>query len=97
MNLYYDTYTAHKDKTESTGRALPNTGRGYFSGFSMPTNIMIGPWETSIDEMIADTKRGVYITRLHYVNPRRERQSSGSQDRPSSRAPIPFFPFKCQM
>ena len=69
MNLCYDTYTARKDKTESTGHALPNTGRGYFSGFPMPTNMVMGPGDASVDEMIADTKRGIYITRLHYVNP----------------------------
>ena len=69
MNLCYDTYTAHKDKTESTGHALPNTGRGYFSGFPMPTNMVMEPGDASVDEMIAETKRGVYITRLHYVNP----------------------------
>jgi predicted Zn-dependent protease len=31
--------------------------------------MVMEPGDASVDEMIADTKRGVYITRLHYVNP----------------------------
>ena len=69
MNLCYDTYTAHKDKTDSTGHALPNTGSAFFSGFPMPTNMIVEPGDASVEDMIADTKKGVYITRLHYVNP----------------------------
>ena len=67
-NLCYDTYTALKDKTESTGHALPRTGAAFFAGFPMPVNQVMEPGDSSVEEMIEETKKGVYITRLHYVN-----------------------------
>ena len=69
-NLCYDSYTAHKDDTESTGHALPKFVRGFFyRGYPLPVNQIVSPGDSSVDEMIEDTKKGVYITRLHYVNP----------------------------
>jgi len=69
-NLCYDNYTARKDGTESTGHALPKFIRGFFMrGMPLPTNQVIEPGDATVEEMIEDTKKGVYITRLHYVNP----------------------------
>lgn len=69
-NLCYDNYTAKKDGAESTGHALPKFVRGFFyRGFPLPVNQVVAPGDASLDEMIEDTKKGVYITRLHYVNP----------------------------
>jgi|GEM_PF-706303 PmbA protein len=69
-NLVYDNYTARKDDTESTGHSLPKFSVGFFyRGVPMPVNMIVGTGDTSVDEMIEDTKKGVYMTRLHYVNP----------------------------
>ncbi|MBN2334771.1 TldD/PmbA family protein [Candidatus Bathyarchaeota archaeon] len=69
-NLCYDNYTARKDKTESTGHALPKFSRGfYYRGVPLPVNQIVEPGDSTVDEMIEDTKKGVYISRLHYVNP----------------------------
>ncbi len=69
-SLCYDNYTALKDGVESTGHALPKFARGFFMrGFPMPVNQVVSPGDASVDEMIEDTRKGVYLTRLHYVNP----------------------------
>ena len=69
-NLCYNNYTARKDDTESTGHALPKYIRGFFMrGMPLPVNQIIEPGNATVEEMIEDTKKGVYITRLHYVNP----------------------------
>lgn len=74
-NLCYDSYTALKENRESTGHALPKVGRGFFSEMPMPMNEVISSGDASIDELIEDTKRGVLITRLHYVNPTKPDQA----------------------
>jgi predicted Zn-dependent protease len=69
-NLVYDNYTALKDDTESTGHCLPKYGIGFWArGIPIPTNMILEPSTSSVEEMIEDTKKGVYLTRLHYVNP----------------------------
>jgi len=69
-NLVYDNYTANKDDTESTGHSLPKFAVGFFyRGVPMPINMIVDTGDTSVEEMIEDTKKGVYLTRLHYVNP----------------------------
>lgn len=69
-NLVYDNYTARKEQMESTGHSLPKFALGFwYRGVPMPTNMIVDSGDTSVDEMIEDTKKGVYITRLHYVNP----------------------------
>jgi len=67
-NLCYDTYTALKEGRESTGHALPRFGRGFFGGMPMPMNQVISPGDASMDELIEETRKGVLVTRLHYVN-----------------------------
>jgi len=66
----YDTYTAHRDNTESTGngqrssfRSLPSVGS---------TNFMIEPGTMSLDELMSDIQYGFYITEvmgMHTANP----------------------------
>ncbi len=68
-NLCYDNYTALKDGTESTGHAMPKYGRGFYRGMPLPMNQYVEPGEATVEDMIEETERGVYITRLHYVNP----------------------------
>ncbi len=69
-NLVYDNYTARKDDTESTGHSLPKFALGFFyRGVPMPVNMIVSTGDSKVQEMIEDTKKGVYLTRLHYVNP----------------------------
>lgn len=69
-NLVYDNYTARKDDTESTGHSMPKFALGFFyRGVPMPVNMIVSTGDSKVEEMIEDTKKGVYLTRLHYVNP----------------------------
>lgn len=56
--LLYDSYTAHRENKQSTGHAP--RGRA--------ENLIVAPGSSSVDEMIASTKRGVLVTRFHYTN-----------------------------
>lgn len=58
----YDSYAAHKDGVISTGHASARMRGG------MPTNMVMAPGDSSLEEMIKKTKRGVYITRFHYTH-----------------------------
>jgi predicted Zn-dependent protease len=62
----YDRATAKKDERESTGHGLPPSARGFSP---LATNLFMVPGESSIDEMIRTTERGLYITRFHYTRP----------------------------
>ncbi len=63
-NLVYDTLTAQKDGVDSTGH------NAKFGGRSMPYpgHLLIKDGDSSIDEMIADTKKGILVTHFHYQN-----------------------------
>ncbi len=64
-SLLYDSYTAGKDDEKSTGH---NTKmRGASAPFAR--HLITNEGKFSIDEMIADTKRGILITHFHYTNP----------------------------
>lgn len=60
----YDRYTAHKAGVSSTGHALPPGARR--SG-PLATNLFMAPGQTGLDEMIASTSDGLYITRFWYT------------------------------
>ncbi len=64
--VVYDSYRAGKEEGKvSTGHALPApAGMGPF-----PLNTFFGPGDASVEEMIASTERGVYVTRFHYTRP----------------------------
>jgi PmbA protein len=69
-NICYDYYTALKDGAKTTGHAVPKLSRGFATrGAPMPQNQIVKPGKSKIDEMIEETKKGVYISRFHYVNP----------------------------
>jgi predicted Zn-dependent protease len=64
--VVYDSYRAGKeeDKT-STGHALPAP-----NAFGpLPLNTFFAPGEGSMEEMVASTKRGIYVTRFWYTRP----------------------------
>ena len=70
----HDRSTAAKAGVESTGHAVPP----YFPSFMQTIgpsglNLFMEPGETSLEEMISSTKKGLYITRFWYtrlVHPR---------------------------
>jgi PmbA protein len=67
----YDRYTARKEGRETTGHASP-PGMMFFSG-PLALHLFMAPGDSSIDEMIQDTEKGLYITRFWYtrvVHPR---------------------------
>ncbi len=58
----YDSFAAHKDGNKSTGHAMPR----YVGG--LPANMVMAAGSSSLDEMIKNTKKGIYITRFHYTH-----------------------------
>ncbi|MFQ5837453.1 MAG: TldD/PmbA family protein [Thermoplasmata archaeon] len=63
--VVYDSYTAGREGKKTTGHALlpPNP----IGPLAMNTFLETG--DSSEDEMVAETKRGIYVTRFHYTNP----------------------------
>ena len=57
--VVYDSYTAHKEGKKSTGHA------GRFG--PIPAHMFMKPGDATKDEMIKETKRGLLVTRFHYV------------------------------
>jgi len=67
----FDTYTAHKENKQSTGHATPlGFGLGPF-----PFNLFMAGRESTVDEMIQSTKRGLYITTFWYTRPMHPRDA----------------------
>lgn len=62
--VVYDSYTAKKEGKESTGHGTG--GAGTYG--PMPTNMFLQPGESSVEEMIASTQKGILVTRFHYTN-----------------------------
>ena len=64
--VVYDSYHAGKEEgVESTGHALPAPNT--YGPF--PLNTFFGPGEGALQDMIASTERGIYVTRFHYTRP----------------------------
>ena len=66
----YDLTTAHQAHTTSTGHALPPE---YYMYSPLATNLFMAPGDSSVNEMIRSTERGLYVTRFWYtrtVHPR---------------------------
>lgn len=64
--VVYDTGTAAKDGVKSTGHAT-KVGRAWLTG-PMPGNMFLATGDSTRDEMIASTKRGLLVTRFHYTH-----------------------------
>ncbi len=63
-NIAHDRKTACKAGTLSTGHALPQPN----PYGPMPLNIVLKGGDSSIEEMIRSTNRGILVTRFHYTN-----------------------------
>ncbi|MEA4882675.1 MAG: TldD/PmbA family protein [Clostridia bacterium] len=63
--VVFDRAIAARAHTKSTGHAVPGGEEkgGYPIHLAMATGI------SSVEEMVAETERGVYVTRFNYVNP----------------------------
>ena len=63
----YDRYTAKKEGRESTGHATPPTMR-FVSG-PLAMNLFMAAGDSSAEEMIRSTAKGLYVTRFWYTRP----------------------------
>jgi predicted Zn-dependent protease len=63
-NLVYDTLTADKDEVKTTGHNAKFRGRS----IPVPTNLLMKEGDSSLDEMITETKNGLLVTHFHYQN-----------------------------
>ncbi|MGB8658117.1 MAG: TldD/PmbA family protein [Candidatus Zixiibacteriota bacterium] len=77
--VVYNSYYAKKAGVESTGHALPpnNTFGPY------PKNMVMLPGNSSLDEMIASTEKGILITHfwyINYMNPMRTQVTGTTRD-----------------
>jgi PmbA protein len=63
QGVVYDSYRAGKEEKRSTGHAMlaPNP----FG--PIPLNIFFAAGQATLEEMIASTERGLYVTRFHYT------------------------------
>lgn len=62
--IVYSLITAKRDKTQSTGHALPP---GEEIG-AAPINVFLAPGKSTMEEMVRSIKRGLVVTRFHYIN-----------------------------
>jgi len=69
-SICYDSFTAGKEKgKKSTGHLLPPIGQFYPYPRPLPINQIVDAGDASIEEMISETKYGIFVTRFHYTNP----------------------------
>jgi len=61
----YDHLTALKYNRKCTGNTLPPE---HASFGALPFNLVMKEGDNSVEEMISSTKKGIYISRFHYVN-----------------------------
>lgn len=66
MGPVYDLATAHNDKAKSTGHRLAPDVR-WTRYNPLATNLFMGPGDSTVEEMIASTEYGIYITRFWYT------------------------------
>ncbi len=63
--VVYDTFTAKREGKGSTGHSLPAPN----TFGPIPINLFMAPGTATKEEMLAETKRGIWVTRFHYTNP----------------------------
>ena len=62
--LTYDLASAANDGVETTGHSINAPSFG-----GMPLNLIMAAGDQSLEEIIADTEKGLLVTRFHYINP----------------------------
>lgn len=63
--VVYDSYYARKDRVKSTGHAFPADEN---TDGPLPLNLVMAPGKTPREKMIEKVKRGILVTRFHYIN-----------------------------
>jgi PmbA protein len=63
-DVVYDTLTAYKDGKESTGHSLPQPSP--YSPY--PMNFIMDVGESTVDGMISNVKKGLFVQRFWYTN-----------------------------
>ncbi|MFW9845579.1 MAG: TldD/PmbA family protein [Candidatus Thorarchaeota archaeon] len=64
-NLVYDSYTAGKDGVKSTGHNI----KGWSGSMPFASHVIMQEGDSSVNEMVEETKNGILITHFHYQNP----------------------------
>ncbi|MDH5787915.1 MAG: metallopeptidase TldD-related protein, partial [Candidatus Bathyarchaeota archaeon] len=67
-SICHNSFTAGKENKRSTGHAPPPIGDS-FDERPMPMNMVMKPGDATLDEAVTETKRGIFVNVLHYVNP----------------------------
>ncbi|MEM3875117.1 MAG: TldD/PmbA family protein [Candidatus Bathyarchaeia archaeon] len=67
-SICYNSFTAGREGKKSTGHALPPLG-DYYGEMPLPYNMIMKPGDATLEEAIAETKHGIFVTTFHYVNP----------------------------
>ncbi len=67
-SICHNSFTAGKEGKKSTGHALPPSG-DYYGEMPLPYNMIMKPGDATMEEAVADTKHGIFVTIFHYVNP----------------------------
>lgn len=63
-DVVHDSVTAAKSGEKNTGHALPSPN----TEGPMPLNLFMEPGASSEEEMISQVKKGLFITKFHYMN-----------------------------
>lgn len=63
--VVYDSYAAGKEGKQSTGHALPAPN----TMGPLPLNLFMATGTNTKEEMLASTKKGIWVTRFHYTRP----------------------------
>ena len=63
--VVYDRASARRAKTKSTGHALPPDES---SEGALPLNVFMAPGTAKREAMISKVKKGILVTRFHYIN-----------------------------
>jgi predicted Zn-dependent protease len=61
--LAYDVRSALKDGVETTGHSVGHTGMG-----GLPLNLVMEGGNETLEGLIKSTKKGILVTRFHYMN-----------------------------
>lgn len=66
-SICYNSFTAGKENKKSTGHAPLPIGDS-FNERPAPSNMIMKFGDATLDEAVAETKRGIFINAFHYVN-----------------------------
>jgi predicted Zn-dependent protease len=66
-SICHNSFTAGKENKKSTGHAALPIG-DYYGERPMPSNAIVKAGDATLEEAIAETKHGIFITAVHYVN-----------------------------